>query len=690
VSGASLVAQEYEDLSRIEAAYNSDVLQLLGVNPAPGQLPYVAPGPAALSYGGGPQIPSAAQPAGYSRSATAQAPFGAFGTPLRQYGYQMFASNVTTFAPVDDMPVGPDYVVGPGDDLSISVWGPVDSTIVRTVDRNGRIVLPKVGDLRVWGMTFSETDRLIREQLARYFRGFQTSVTMGRLRTVRVHVVGEVCQPGVYTFSSLSTVTNALYGAGGPTKLGSLRNVRLLRNHHVVGTLDLYDFLQRGDRTRDFRLENGDTIFVPTIGDVATVAGEVKRPAIYEVRGNLRVADVIEMAGGVTPGSYLRRVQIVRAQPSAERVTIDVDMSRYYQKRDDEGNPPVQGGDLVLIHRSDPRIYNTVRVDGAVKYPGLYELKPTMRIGELLPADKLLPEAYTDRVEIARRRPDLTVEIVPVSLKKAWAGDPEANLQLRPLDEVTVRTEFRAARTVTLSGQVVRPGDYPIAEGERISSVIERAGGFTDKAFLTGAVFTRAALRKTEQEQLQNFVTLQEKAIMATAATTIIGAEKEEVLSQQAALQARRELLKSLAARVTVGRMVVRLDDPSRMRGTSDDIVLVDGDSVQIPEPPSSVLVIGAVRTSTSVLYKPGSDINYYVNRVGGFSKEADEKETHIVKADGSAIAHFAKVRTVEPGDTIMVPPKEEEKIRVLPTIRDVMSAIGSAMISFAAMAVLF
>jgi polysaccharide export outer membrane protein len=456
-----------------------------------------------------------------------------------------------------------------------------------------------------------------------------------------------------------------------------------------VGTLDLYDFLQRGDRTRDFRLESGDTIFVPTIGDVATVAGEVKRPAIYEVRGTLRVADVIEMAGGVTPGSYLKRVQIVRAQPSAERMTIDVDMSRYYLKRDEDANPPVQGGDLVLVHRSDARIYNTVRVDGAVKYPGLYELKPTMRISELLPAEKLLPEAHTERVEIARRRPDLTVEIVSVSLKKAWAGDAEADLQLRPLDEVTVRTEFRPSRTVNLSGQVVRPGDYPVAEGERLSSVVERAGGFTDKAFLTGAVFTRAALRKTEAEQLQAYIALQEKAIMATAATTIIGAEKEEVLSQQAAIQARREMLKQLAARVTVGRMVVRLDDPDRLRGTSDDIVLVDGDSLMIPEPPSSVLVIGAVRTSTSVLYRPGSDILYYVNRVGGYSKEADQKETHIVKADGSAIASFAKVRTVEPGDTIMVPPKEEEKIRVLPTIRDVLQSIGSMMLSFAAVALL-
>ena len=403
--------------------------------------------------------------------------FDPFAVPIRQYGYALFAANVSTFAPVDDIPVGPDYVVGPGDDFMINVWGPTDSFMVRTVDRNGRIVLPKVGDLRVWGLTFAQTDRLVREQLSRYFRGYQTSVTMGRLRTIRVHVVGEVCQPGSYVLSSLSNLTTAFFSAGGPTKLGSLRDIRLMRNGRLVGTLDLYDFLQRGDRTRDYRLESGDTIFVPTIGEVAAVAGEVKRPAIYELRGDVRVSDLVEMAGGVTPNSYLKRVQVVRSLPSAERVTVDVDLSGYYLKRDMASNPPVNGGDLVLIHRSDPRIYNTVKVEGAVKYPGVYELKPMMRLSQLLPAERLVPEAFPERVEIARRRVDLSVEVIQVNLKKAWEGDNEQDPILKPLDEVTVRTEFREAGTVTLTGQVVRPGKYTIAPGERLSSVLERAGG---------------------------------------------------------------------------------------------------------------------------------------------------------------------------------------------------------------------
>jgi polysaccharide export outer membrane protein len=618
---------------------------------------------------------------------------GPFGTPLRQYGYAVFASYVSTFAPVEDVPVGPDYVVGPGDKLTVNIWGPMESTVVRTVDRNGQIMLPRVGDVRIWGLTFSQADRLIREQLGRYFRGFQTSVTLGQLRTLRVQIIGEVCQPGTYTINSLSSLTQALYSAGGPTKMGSLRNVRLLRNGHVVGDIDLYDFLLRGDRSRDYRLESGDTIFVPTIGDVAAIAGEVKRPAIYEIRNDVRLADLVESAGGATPTSYLKRVQIVRAQPSSDRVTMDVDLSNYFLKGDMESNPPVHSGDLVLIHKSEGRIYNTVKVDGAVKYPGTYELKPMMRLSQLLPADRMLPESYVDRIEVARRRPDFSVEVFSVNLRKAWNGDMDQDPLLKVNDEITVRTEMRATRTVTLAGQVARPGTYVIAEGERLSSVLERAGGFTARASLKGAVFTRASLRKVEQEQLNSFVRVQEQRILADASQTVMGSEKEDAAIGASVVQARRDFLRSLASRVALGRMVVKVAPAEEIRNTSDDIVLADGDSLEVPEPVDSILVLGSVRSSTSVIYTPNAGVDYYVNRVGGYTKEADKKEIHIVKADGSAVSGFSNIRMVEPGDTIIVPRNEDSKIRLLPTIRDGFSILGSTfstVLSLAALAVLF
>lgn len=730
--------QEVEDLSSIEAGFQSTLDSFLRFSTVPGMSQRQAFGPEAPptrpSESPRPPQPVSAMPLGAQQLQTrvqaiearlqdltegesqgrprgpagarplqsptqlerqTEAPLGydPFAIPMRQYGYALFAASVSTFAPVDDVPVGPDYVLGPGDDLMINVWGPTDSFMVRTVDRNGRIVLPKIGDLRVWGLTFSQADRLVREQLSRYFRGYQTSVTMGRLRTIRVHVVGEVCQPGSYVLSSLSNLTTALFSAGGPTKLGSLRDVRLMRNGRLVGTLDLYDFLQRGDRTRDFRLESGDTIFVPTIREVAAVTGEVKRPAIYELRGDVRVSDLVEMAGGVTPSSYLRRVQIVRSLPSAERVTLDVDLSEYYLKSNVASNPPVNGGDLVLIHRTDPRIYNTVKVEGAVKYPGVYELKPMMRLSQLLPAERLLPEAFPDRVEIARRRADLSLEVIQVSLKKAWSGDAEQDPLLKPLDEVTVRTEFREAGSLTLTGQVARPGKYTIAPGERLSSVLERAGGFTERAYLRGAVFTRASLRRIEQEQLDAFLRTQEQRILSAASTIVVGGDREEAAVSGTTIQARLELLRALSKRVAVGRMVVRLASPETLKSSNDDVVLVDGDTLDIPEPSSSVLVVGAVRNSTSVSFVSGSNVDYYVNRVGGLSGEADKKAIHLVKADGSTLSGFSNIRTVEPGDTVVVPPREDTKIRVVPAVRDAFSILGSTLqtvLSATALAVLF
>lgn len=674
--------------------------------PAEAVQPYMPLSSVNFQFGGARTIDSEAVARAVTPSqpppAAAQAPvasvpqmryLGPFGTPLRQYGYAVFSSYVSTFAPVDDVPVGPDYTVGPGDTLTISIWGPLENTVLRTVDRNGQIILPRVGDLRVWGLTFAQADRLIREQLGRYFRGFQTSVTMGRLRTLRVQIIGEVCQPGSYTLNSLSTMTQALYAAGGPTKMGSLRHVRLLRNSHVVGEIDLYDFLLRGDRTRDFRLEAGDTIFVPTVGDVAAIAGEVKRPAIYEIRNDVRLADLVESAGGVTPTSYLKRIQIVRAQPSAERVTLDVDLSNYYVKGDMDSNPPVHSGDLVIIHRNEGRIYNTIKVDGAVKYPGIYELKPMMRLSQLVPADRLLPESFAERVEIARRRPDYSVEVLSVNLKKAWSGDLDQDPLLKPNDEVTVRTEMRATRTVTLSGQIMRPGTYVVGEGERLSSVLERAGGFTSRAYLKGAIFTRASLRKVEQEQLNAFVRVQEQRILADASTTVLGSEKEDAAMSASVVQARRDFLRALASRVALGRVVMKLSSPEALKNTTEDIVLGDGDHLEVPEPVDSVLVLGSVRSSTSVLHAPGAGVDYYVNRVGGYAKESDKKDIHIVKADGSAVAGFANIRTIDPGDTIIVPRNEESKVRWLPLLRDGFSILGGALtgvLSLAALAVLF
>ena len=624
-----------------------------------------------------------------------QAPIFAGEKPneFRQYGYSLFASPVSTFAPVEDVPVGPDYVLGPGDDLAINIWGAMEGAIVRTVDRNGQIILPSAGPVRIWGLTFSQADQIIREQLSRYYRGFQTSVTMGRLRTMRVYVVGEVCQPGSFTLSSLSTVTNALFAAGGPLKLGSLRKIELKRDHHTVGSLDLYDFLLRGDKTRDFRLQPGDTIFIPPIGPVAAITGEVKRPAVYELQGQLRITDLIEMAAGLTPQSYLKRVQVIRSKPNAEREVIDLDLTEIGTNGDSPRNIELKNGDLVKIYPTDPRIYNTVSLSGAVKHPGEYEVKEDMRLAQILRPETILPEAYVDRVEIARLKQDLTTEVIQVNLKQAWSGDESQNIKLRPLDRVTVRTEYRSPWKVRLAGEVRRPGFYTIQQGDRLSSVLKRAGGFTDKAYFKGAVFTRATVQELERKQLEDFIKDHEQRLLAEASqltATVTGLSKDEATVQQAVLVQRREQLRLVASKVTLGRVVIQLDEVEKFEGSPSDIILEDGDTLTIPQKPQTVLVMGGVRNPTGILHKEDMDIQYYLNRAGGLTREADEKGIYVLKADGSALTGFLRLRDIQPGDVVVVPPSTEAKVQWLPLLRDLATIAGQVALGLAGLAAIF
>lgn len=612
---------------------------------------------------------------------------------IRQYGYSLFASPVSTFAPVMDVPVGPDYILGPGDDLIINVWGAMDSGVMRTVDRNGQIILPSSGPVRVWGLTFSQADRLIREQLARYYRGFQTSVTMGRLRTINVYVVGEVCQPGSFTLSSLSTVTNALFAAGGPLKLGSLREIQIKRNHHTVGTLDLYDFLLRGDKTRDFRLESGDTIFVPPVGPVAAITGEVKRPGIYELKGATHVTDIIDMAGGLMPQSYLKRVQVIRNKPNAEREVIDLDLTNIRGNGNSLKDVELRNGDLVRIYPTDPRIYNTVRLNGAVKYPGEYELKAGMRLTEVLRKENMLPESYTDRVEIARLKDDLTTEILNVDIRKAWEGDAGQDVVLQRLDLISVRSEYRQPGTIRLEGELARPGVYRIKHGERLSSVLKRAGGFSDKAFLRGVVFTRRSVQEVEKQRLEDFVQTQKQRMLAESSqliATASGLSRDEAVAQQSVLAQRKEHVELLASKVTLGRVVVHLDDLDKLEGSPNDLVMEDGDSLKVPQKPATVMVMGSVRNPTGILHREDEDVQYYLNRAGGISPEADAKGLYLLKADGSAITGFMRLRNIEPGDVIIVPPSTEAKFQWLPLLKDLATIAGQVAIGLAGLAAIF
>ena len=395
------------------------------------------------------------------------------------------------------------------------------------------------------------------------------------------------------------------------------------------------------------------------------------------------------------PRSFLKRVQIVRPKPNAEREVVDLDLASLGSNGDSEKNLELRNGDLVRIPVSDPRIYNTVSLAGAVKYPGEYELKPAMTLSQILRREIVLPEAYLDRIEVARVKEDLTTEVVQVSLRKAWAGDQGQDVALRPRDVVTVRSEYRLPGRVQLDGEVRRPGIYTIQSGERLSSVLKRAGGYTDKAYMKGAIFTRGTVKEVERKRLEDFIKDQEQHMLSEASTLTVsvssaGFNKEDALAQQAVLAQRREQLKIIASRVTLGRVVIHLDEMDKLEGSANDIILEDGDALKIPQQPSTVMVMGNVRNPTSVLHNADMEIQDYLNRAGGLSPDADQKGIYLLKADGSALTGFLRLRSVEPGDVIVVPTSTEAKIQWGSLLKDFATLAGQTALGIAALAAIF
>jgi len=610
---------------------------------------------------------------------------------LKQFGYDLFAAPSSTFAPVTDVPVGPDYVLGPGDTMTIYMWGLVENVLTVIVDRNGNIFLPKAGTIRLAGLRFSEGEAQIREALAKYFKKFEIKVAMQDLHTITVFVVGEVTKPAGYTISSLSTITNALYVAGGPSKQGSMRHVKLIRNNKTIVVLDLYDFLLKGDKTNDLRLETADTIFVPPIGPVAAISGTVKRPAIYELIGPTRISQLIEMAAGLIATSSLHRVQVERIRGHREKVMIDLDLTTLYEKKEPLVDVEIHDGDFVKVFPIDTAIYNWVRLEGAVRYPGDYEWKPNLKISMLLSPETVLPQAHLDRIEVIRIKPDFTYEALYTNLGAIFQGDATQDIVLEKRDRIVVNTELRPVESIVLAGEVKRPGVYTIVKGERLSSVLRRAGGFTPEAFLKATVFTRKAVRESEKVQLDKFILSQQASILQESAAYAAGGQTgEEAVDQRLISSQRIQFLNILSQQIPLGRMSIRLDQPERLENTPNDILVGDGDSLYIPRRPSSVLVLGSVRNQSAFLHKEGSNFQYYLELAGGLTPDADEKGIYILKADGSAETSFLKMRKIEIGDTVVVPLSTAAKYRPIPLARDIATIIGQFAVTLGVILAIF
>lgn len=627
---------------------------------------------------------------------------------LTQFGYDVFQRAVSTFTPVTNVPVGLDYIVGPGDTFTVTLWGRVNAQYAVEIDRNGQIVLPEVGVLNVSGMTMKEMQDYLQDQLARKQTDFKMAVTMGRLRTIKVFVVGEAITPGSYTVSSLSTIINALFAAGGPSKNGTLRDIRLLRNSQEPRHIDLYDFLLGGDKSDDIRIQDGDTIFIPLIGPVVGVAGNVKRPAIYEMNRKMTLREVLDLAGGVNYAGWLRQVQVERVENHERRIVVDFNVAESEGVEDNSAAETIiQDGDVVKVFGVSPleQDKRSASISGEVYRPGEYRFVPGMRLSYLLDAaGGLQKNAYLKTAELTRRhisQSGMETEKINIDLEEVVAGNPVQNIKLQDYDYLIVRSipELEFDRNANISGEVRFPGVYPIEKGETLSSLIERAGGFTEKAYLRGAVFTRKSAKVVQRQRMDELINKVEESVLTSTDKAISGAlDEEDVQNQEIALKAKRELLAKLRAAKIDGRVVVKLESLKQFKDSKYDIELEKGDSLFVPEMPGVINVVGEVYNPTSLLYEKDRTVAYYLQRVGGPTGDADEKHISIIKADGSVVSiaqknpqavywdsqshqwnfgGFMAIR-LNPGDTIVVP-RKLDKFFWLKTTKDLTQILFQA-----------
>jgi protein involved in polysaccharide export with SLBB domain len=415
-------------------------------------------------------------------------------TEPRRFGAQVFENGDRNLGLIPmDMPVGPDYVVGPGDGLTIDLWGGVSRRLTRVVDREGRVSIPEAGPILVNGKSLSDVQQQIEHVLRTQFHDESADVSISRLRTIRVYEVGEVVDPGAHDISSLSTPLNALFAASGPTPQGSMRVIKHYRGDQLVQTVDLYSLLLHGVRTDMQRLQNGDTIMVPPVGPQVTVEGMVRRPAIYELKDEKTLADAIELAGGMLPTAALRHIEVQRLVAHEKRTMLTLDISDTSDKSDVTKKLEafnVQDGDKVRIFPIAAYNEDAIYLEGHVIRPGRYSYHPNMKVTDIIGSYKdLLPEPATKYAEIIRlNAPDFRPSVESFNLSEALAN-PASAPELKPLDTVRVfgRFDFENPPTVSVWGDVRRPGTYQTSGQIRLADAVHLAGGTAPDAQLEDA-----------------------------------------------------------------------------------------------------------------------------------------------------------------------------------------------------------
>ncbi|MCH7938582.1 MAG: SLBB domain-containing protein [Candidatus Marinimicrobia bacterium] len=641
------------------------------------------------------------------------------------FGYQFFQGVPDEFDISAVGPVNDEYLVGFGDELRLTVWGAAEFQYDLQVDREGRIYLPNVGQFTAAGKRLQRLRRDLKKWLGRTYSGLATTpptifmdLTLIRLRPIKVFVLGEVARPGGYTVPNSSTVFSALYRVGGPLTRGSLRQIQVIRNGKLKATVDFYNYLLKGYDSNQIRLTENDHIFIPLRGKTVKIAGEVKRPAIYEVKENETLADLLEYAGGLTPQAYTKRLQIERIipfgdrkDPSIARELIDMELEPILTGR---RTVQLRDGDSVYVFSILDVVNNAVTVSGAVVQPGTYELGASIRtLSDLIvAADSLAGEAYLAKGDLVRTLDDSTKVLISIDITKVIRNDPQHNHILQARDHLIIYSleELRIKQFVTVMGAVKEAGDYPLQQNMTVEDLIFKAGGFEEDVFFKSAQLSRLSSNNNpegtkveiielslvgaksdngvfaygENDEARSLTLRHRDVLYVRSNPDFIPQQHVEITGEVLfpgayALQKENESLADLIQRAggilgtgfaQGGRLIrenqrVVVSFEAIMEGdTRADVILLDGDQIVIPRKPNTVAVRGNVGIEGLIKYRRGKKVAYYLDQAGG--AQENTLDILLTQANGATyklgrkLLIFRQNPVVDEGGTILVTSEED------------------------------
>ena len=678
---------------------------------------------------------------------------------IKVFGRDIFRTANLTFEPSMNIATPVNYRLGPGDQLQIEVWGASEANITQKVTPDGYISIPNVGPINVNGLTVQAASNRIKAKLSQIYSGMASSnvnlstnvkVSLGQIRTIQVNIMGEVARPGTYALSSFSTVFHALYKAGGMSRMGSLRNIKVVRGGRTVATVDVYDYIINGRSHSDIRLQEGDVILASPYEALVLIKGKVKRPMYYEMKSSESIRTLIGFAGGFSNDAYRGSVTVDRNN-SKERTVATVDDMNF-------GVFKVKDGDVVSVGEILDRYDNRIEVKGAVYRPGYYELgKDIQTVRDLIQrADGLLEYAFTNRAVLHRENDDKTLEVIALNVKAILDGtEPDVTLQKNDVLFIPSKYDLESKGTLEIRGEVYNPNIFPFAANTKLEDLIIMAGGLTESASTVRVDVTRRIIDKkgtkkqkeiaktytfgvkegfvvegdpgfvlepydqvfvrrspgysekinvtvtgevefegdyalnVRNERLSDVI---EKAGGLTEFAYIDGARLERQMTPEEYKQAQELMAMVKSNNQISGNDSIVVPTVSRTYSVGIDLkeimanphsaidpVLQEGDVIVVPQYMNTVSVSGSVRKPNSVVYNPKMKLKDYINEAGGYAERARKSGTFILYPNGhiKELGRNAKAKDIVGGSKIIVPQKGRSQWNIGTTLSTVTTSVS-------------